>query len=163
MDVSLKIREIKSSDDLMLAKIVRASLTEFNVAKPGTVFFDDTTDHLFEVFKKERSKYFVASINDVVVGGSGIYPTEGLDNETCELVKMYLSPEARGKSVGKMLMYKCIEEAKLQGFKRIYIETMHELIMAIPMYEKFGFTFLDKAMGNSGHTGCDVWMQKELL
>jgi putative acetyltransferase len=31
------------------------------------------------------------------------------------------------------------------------------------LYEKFGFTYLSAAQGNSGHTGCDVWMLKELV
>jgi putative acetyltransferase len=30
------------------------------------------------------------------------------------------------------------------------------------MYEKFGFTYLKQSLGNSGHTGCDIWMLKEL-
>ena len=53
-------------------------LTEFNANKPGTVYFDATTDNLFELFQKEKSVYYVAEINGKVVGGCGIYPTEGL-------------------------------------------------------------------------------------
>ena len=39
-----------------------------------------------------------------MVGGGGIYPTKGLPEKTCELVKMYLLPVARGKGVGKMII-----------------------------------------------------------
>ena len=162
MKAELQFRNILKEDNIPLAKIIRDALTEYNVTRPGTVYYDETTDHLYEVFKKEGSKYFVATINNEVVGGAGIYPTDGLNYGTCELVKMYLSPAARGKGVGKLLMEKCIAAAKQSGYKKIYIETMSELIVAIPMYEKFGFIFLKKSMGNSGHTGCDVWMQKTL-
>ncbi len=162
MNTELQIRGLLQEDNILLAKIIRDALTEFNAARPGTVYYDETTDQLYEVFKKERSQYFVATMNNEVIGGAGIYPTDGLDYETCELVKMYLSPAARGQGVGKFLMEKCIDAAKQSGYKKIYIETMPELIVAIPMYEKFGFTFLKKPMGNSGHRGCDVWMQKEL-
>jgi len=162
VNAELQIRDLLQEDNILLAKIIRDALTEFNAAKPGTVYYDETTDHLYEVFKKEGSKYFVATINNEVVGGAGIYPTDGLDYGTCELVKMYLSPAVRGKGVGKFLMEKCIATAKQSGYKKIYIETMPELKLAIPMYEKLGFIFLNKPMGNSGHTGCDVWMQKEL-
>ena len=48
------------------------------------------------------------------------------------------------------------------GFLKLYLETMPELIVAIPMYEKFGFTYLKGPLGNSGHTGCAIWMLKEL-
>ena len=156
------IRKINKDDNQKLAKIIRDTLTEFNANKPGTVFYDDTTDHLFEAFQRNRSEYFVALLDDEVIGGAGIYATEGLPADTCELVKLYLIPIARGKGLGKLLMEYCIAEAKDQGYKKMYLETMPELISAIPMYEKLGFTYLTKSMGNSGHTGCDVWMIKEL-
>ncbi len=39
---------------------------------------------------------------------------------------------------------------------------MPELKLAISVCEKFGFSFLKDPKGNSGHTGCDIWMMKEL-
>jgi putative acetyltransferase len=54
------IRSIQSSDNPELAVIVRNTLTEFGANVPGTVFFDPTTDALFELFQTEKSAYFVA-------------------------------------------------------------------------------------------------------
>lgn len=159
---AVTIREIIQADNLALAKIVRESLAEFNAAKPGTVFYDDTTDHLFEVFRHARSWYYVAEVDGTVMGGAGIFPTKGLPYDTCELVKMYLSPSMRGKGLGKTLLEKCIDKARELDFKKIYLESMPELKLAIPLYQKFGFTFLPGPMGDSGHTGCDVWMLKIL-
>lgn len=156
------IRTIEYGDNAALARIIRDTLEEFKANKPGTVYYDGTTDRLFEVFKKERSIYFVAEYDGEIMGGSGIYPTAGLPEGTCELVKFYLSPAARGKGIGKELLQKCIAAAKELGYKMIYLETMPELTIAIPMYEKYGFTYLSSAQGNSGHTGCDVWMIKEI-
>ena len=156
------IRTILPDDNMALAKIIRDTLTEFKANKPGTVYFDDTTDHLSDVFKISNSIYFVAELNSEIMGGGGIYPTANLPEGTCELVKLYLSAEARGKGIGKILMEKCITAAKELGYKKIYLETMPELTIAIPMYEKFGFTYLTAAQGSSGHSGCDVWMIKKL-
>jgi putative acetyltransferase len=126
------------------------------------VYYDETTDHLYEVFKTENSIYFVAEFENEIVGGAGIYPTANLPSSTCELVKFYLSAKTRGKGIGKILMEKCITAAKELGYKKIYLETMPELTIAIPMYEKMGFTYLQGPQGSSGHTGCDVWMIREL-
>ena len=156
------IRTIARGDNKALATIIRNTLTEFKANKPGTVYYDETTDHLSEVFKIDGSIYFVAELNGEIIGGSGIYPTANLPEGTCELVKLYLSSKARGKGLGKTLLQKCIATAKEMGYKKIYLETMPELTIAIPMYEKLGFTYLPAAQGNSGHTGCDVWMIKEL-
>lgn len=156
------IRTILPDDNMALAKIIRDTLTEFKANKPGTVYFDETTDHLSDVFKISNSIYFVAELNSEIMGGGGIYPTANLPEGTCELVKLYLSAEARGKGIGKILMEKCITAAKELGYKKIYLETMPELTIAIPMYEKFGFTYLSASQGTSGHSGCDVWMIKDL-
>ncbi|MBC7889328.1 MAG: GNAT family N-acetyltransferase [Ferruginibacter sp.] len=156
------IRLIAPADNAALADIIRNALTEFKADKPGTVYFDDSTDHLYELFETGEGIYHVALINNEIAGGAGIYHTLGLDNDTCELVKMYLSPSARGKGLGKLLLQECINAANKAGYKKIYLETMPELIVAIPMYEKFGFTYLKKPMGNSGHNGCDIWMMKSI-
>ncbi len=156
------VRTIQPEDNKALARIIRNSLEEFKANKPGTVYFDDTTDNLAEVFKTPNSIYFVAHADGVLLGGGGIYPTQNLPAGTCELVKLYLSNAARGKGIGKLLMEKCFTAAKDLGYKKMYLETMPELNIAVPMYEKLGFTYLQAPQGNSGHGGCDIWMIKDL-
>lgn len=162
MEEKITIREIIADDNAQIATIIRRSLEDFNAVKQGTVYFDTTTDHLFELFQTKSAKYFIAEMNGKIMGGAGIYPTEGLPENTCELVKMYVSSAARRKGLGRMLLNRCMNEAKSNDFKIMYIETMPELINAIEMYKKNGFTFIPKALGNSGHTGCDLFMIKHL-
>jgi putative acetyltransferase len=156
------IRTIREEDNRALAKVIRDALTEFGANKPGTVYFDETTDQLAKVFTAKGSIYFVAELDGQIVGGGGVYPTANLPEGTGELVKLYLSSKARGRGLGKLLLEKCIAAARELGYKKIYLETMPELTIAIPMYEKLGFTYLQAAQGSSGHTGCDVWMIKDL-
>jgi putative acetyltransferase len=160
--MNLQIREIQPSDNKELAIIVRNTLAEFKANKPGTVYYDHTTDHLYELFQKPHAKYYVVLLENEIVGGGGIYPTEGLPDDTCELVKMYLLPQARGKNLGKTMIEKCLAAAKEEGFKNVYLETMPELKQALNVYAKFGFEYLNGPMGNSGHTGCSLWMLKKL-
>ncbi len=159
---NMTIRLIGPADNAALAIIIRNALTEFNANKPGTVYFDESTDHLYELFQTGKGIYHVAVMNEQIVGGAGIYHTEGLDANTCELVKMYLSPTVRGKGLGKLLLQECLNAAKKAGYKKVYLETMPELNVAVPMYEKFGFTYLKGPLGNSGHNGCDIWMEIEV-
>ena len=153
------IRKIEEKDNRQLAVVIRNTLAEFGANKPGTVFFDDSTDNLYQVFKNcPRSVYYVVTKDEKILGGGGIYPTDGLPADTCELVKMYLLSEARGQGLGKLLIEKCLQFAKSEGYKNVYLETMPELKNALKVYEKLGFHYLDKPMGNSGHFGCDLWM-----
>jgi len=158
---SLSIRTIQPADNQPLALIIRNALTEFGANKPGTVYYDPTTDALYDLFQTQGSIYYVAELNGQLIGGAGIYPSAGLPPDTCELVKMYLSPEARGKGTGKTLIEKALQFAREAGYKKVYIETMPELRKAMLVYEKFGFRYLDAPLGQTGHFGCGVWMLLE--
>ena len=160
----MKIRTILPSDNAELAKIIRNTLVEFGANHPGTVYFDSSTDTLSEIFKESRSVYFVAEDDHgKIVGGGGIFPTEGLPSDTCELVKMYLLPEARGTGLGRAIIEKCLESARGFGFRKVYLETMPELKLALKVYEKFGFTYLSSPLGCSGHVGCHLHMIKTIV
>jgi len=156
------IRPIRAEDNQAIAAIIRQILIEFGANKPGTVYYDPTTDHLFELFSADRSAYFIAESEGKIVGGSGVFPTPGLPEGCCELVKLYLLAEARGKGLGLHLMESCFRKAIEFGFTDMYLETMPELRSAIGLYEKAGFTYLPGSLGKSGHFGCDLWMMKKL-
>ncbi|HET7003212.1 MAG TPA: GNAT family N-acetyltransferase [Puia sp.] len=156
------IRPIRTGDNAAIASIIRSTLAEFGANKPGTVYFEPTTDDLFNLFSIPGSAYFIAEVEGKIVGGSGLFPTKGLPEACCELVKLYLLPEMRGQGLGLMLMEKCFQKAIDLGFSEMYLETMPELRTAIGLYEKAGFTFLSGPMGQSGHFGCDLWMIKHL-
>lgn len=163
MQEGIVIRSIQPGDNAALATIIRSVLEEFGANKPGTVYYDRETDHLYELFSHTpRSIYQVVEIEGEIAGGAGVFPTPALPEGTCELVKMYLLPQARGKGIGKALIERAFELAKQLGYRRMYLETMPELRTAIGMYEKMGFTYLSQPMGCSGHNGCDIWMEREL-
>jgi putative acetyltransferase len=158
--MNIIVRNIQPADNPVLAKIIRNTLAEFKANHPGTVYYDPTTDALFELFQKQGSIYNVAEVNGEVAGGGGIYPTDSLPEATCELVKMYLLPQARGLGLGRMMIEKCLLQAKEMGYRNVYLESMPELKQALNVYAKLGFEYLKGPLGNSGHTGCTLWMLK---
>lgn len=160
--MSIHIRPIQPTDNEPLATLIRQVFREFKIDKPGTVYTDPTTDALYGLFQNPASAYFVAEENGVIVGGCGVYPTEGLPEGCAELVKFYLDADARGKGTGNQLMQQSIETARQLGYKQLYIESFPELAKAVSMYEKAGFKPLPNALGNSGHYACNIWMLKEL-
>ena len=158
----ITIRAIAHGDNKTIATIIRAVLTEFGANKPGTVYFDPTTDDMFTLFATPGSHYFILEMDGQIAGGSGVFPTPGLPEGTCELVKLYLLPAARGRGNGKLLIETCIEKARELGYRQMYLETMPELQMAMSLYERCGFEYLKGPLGESGHFGCGLWMLKML-
>lgn len=160
MDIVL--RPIEEKDNKGIANLIRGVFMVFNIHRPGTVYFDPTTDNLFELFRARGSEYFIAEENKIIIGGCGVYPTPGLPEGCAELVKFYLSASNRGKGIGRQLMVKAFESAKKNGYRQLYLESLPELDRAISLYEKAGFKFINGPLGKTGHFGCNIWMLKDL-
>jgi putative acetyltransferase len=156
------LRQIEEKDNAPLAELILNVFREFNIDKPGTVYDDLMTDKLFEQFQTEKSAYWVAEENGKLLGGCGIFPTNGLPDGCAELVKFYLAADSRGEGIGKLLMQVNINTARSHDYKQLYLESFPELQRAVGMYSSLGFNLLDAPLGNSGHHACTIWLLKEL-
>jgi putative acetyltransferase len=160
--MNITFRTIEKEDNKEIAELIRKVFREFNIARPGTVYFDPTTDDLYRLFGIPGAKYWIAEEDGMIIGGCGVYPTPGLPEGCAELVKFYLTSSFRGKGIGWKLMEKTFESAKEFGYKKLYLESLPELGKAISLYERAGFKKISTHLGNSGHFGCDIWMLKDL-
>ncbi|RPI45232.1 MAG: GNAT family N-acetyltransferase [Bacteroidetes bacterium] len=155
-------REVERGDNPLLARMIREVFEEHEAPRVGTVYSDPTTDDLYGLFRKERSVLFVAEIDGKPAGCCGVYPSAGLPVGVAELVKFYLAAGARGKGTGRKLMELSIRKAREFGYKQLYLESLPQYARAIGIYEKQGFTPLERPMGKWEHNACNIWMIKEL-
>lgn len=160
--MNVSYRQIREKDNKNIAELIRSVFREFGIDRPGTVYFDPTTDDLFTLFTKPGSIYWIAEEDEIIIGGCGIYSTPGMPEGCAELVKLYLDPAKRGRGIGKELLNKSIDSARLMGYKQVYLESLPELSRALSLYEKAGFRYIPGPLGNSGHFGCNIWMLKDL-
>jgi putative acetyltransferase len=159
---NITLRKIEKEDNKQLANIIRTVFEEYDAVKPGTVYYDPTTDDLYSLFQTPRSVCWVAEVDGQIAGCAGIFPTPSLPFDCCEFVKFYLASFARGKGIGRKLIDQCLASAKELGYTQVYIESLPEFNAAISLYEKMGFQPLNAPLGNSGHFGCNIWMLKNL-
>ncbi len=161
--MNIQIRHIEKKDNEQLAKVVREVLIEYNVPKTGTAYEDPELDMMFETYLNPKSIYYVLESEEGnILGGGGVAPLQNGDPAICELQKMYFSPLARGKGLGSKMIDICLDFAKQNQFSQCYIETMENMKEAQRLYEKKGFSYLDKSMGNTGHCSCNVWLLKDI-
>jgi putative acetyltransferase len=156
------IREIEPKDNLKIATVIRNVFEELDAPKVGTAYADPHLNTLFEVYQKDHEIYFVVEKDEIILGGCGIGNLVDAEIKICELQKMYLAKEARGKGIAKELMQKCLIFAKQVGYDKCYIETLPFMKDAQKLYVKSGFTYIDGPLGATGHTTCDVFMIKDL-
>ncbi|MFZ1009497.1 MAG: GNAT family N-acetyltransferase [Candidatus Sulfotelmatobacter sp.] len=63
-----------------------------------------------------------------------------LDSGICEMKRLYLRPQFRGKGVGRTLAERIIAEARHIGYQRMRLDTVEPVMKdAVAMYRKLGF------------------------
>ena len=159
---SITIREIKPGDNEQMARVLRRVLEELGVPKVGTAYADPSVDQMFEAYNKERAVYLVLDKDGKIIGGAGVDQLDNYNGPVCELQKMYFLQEARSLGLGQQMIEKCIEKAREFGYEKMYIETMPYMKAAQKLYRSNGFEYIDKPMGDTGHSACPVWLLKDL-
>lgn len=155
------IIEVQPQHNAQLQSVIKSVLKEFNADRPGTAFQDDSLQNMAGNYKTEGQAYYIALDGDKVIGGAGIGRLEN-EPKGCELQKMYLLKDYRGKGIGEKLMKKCLEFAKDNGYHFCYLETFPSMRKAQILYLKNGFHYINKRLGNTCHMACDIFMIKPL-
>jgi putative acetyltransferase len=132
----VNIREAKNSDSREIKKLVFSVLNEYGLLSDPDNTDKDLDD--IEGFYNNNGGFFgVVEEIHVIAATVGIIK---IDSSTCELRKMYLSPNQRGKGLGKKLLEFSLSKAKELKFDRMILETAGSLKEAISLYKKYGFS-----------------------
>jgi putative acetyltransferase len=99
----------------------------------------------------------------IVVDGAGeVVGTAGirrLEPGVGELKRMWLRPGSRGLGLGRLLMDRCLEEARALGYRILRLDSERRLEAATHLYRSYGFKEIADYNGNPR---AEIWMQLEL-
>jgi putative acetyltransferase len=79
-----------------------------------------------------------------------------------ELSKMAVSPQARGRGVGRLLLAAAIDHARALGARSVFLGSSKKLPNAVHLYEAFGFEHVPREGLDLPSQRADVFMALEL-
>jgi GNAT superfamily N-acetyltransferase len=74
---------------------------------------------------------------------AGCVALRKLNDNTCEMKRLYVKPEFRGLKIGRELAERVIEQARRIGYERMRIHTITALERANRLYRSLGFNEID--------------------
>ena len=99
--------------------------------------FDDfwNSNILKSELENENSRYFVAVENGKILGFAGFI----IMPDDIEITNIVTRKQNRGHGIGKMLLETIMDEAKVYGKNEISLEVNAKNIIALNLYDSFGF------------------------
>ncbi len=109
---------------------------------------------------------YAAPDGAVIVAFSGGEPAgcvalRRFEKTVCEMKRLYVKPEHRGKGVGRSLAQAVIERAREIGYASMKLDTLRSMTEANALYVSLGFT--ECAPYRLNPCQCPVYMELSLL
>ena len=127
---------IAPADDLT---IVRALITEYANSLGVDLSFQNL-DHELATLDVFYEQILVARDEQ---NAAGCVALRRIDDEICEMKRLYVRPAFRGHDLGRRLADRIIEEARQRGYKRMRLDTLPTMTAAIPLYRSLGFVEIE--------------------
>jgi putative acetyltransferase len=131
-----RLRSATSADSEQIMGLVCTVLSEYHL-KPDPQCTDADLKDIEQSYLRRGGVFYVLEEKDgSIVGSYGLYP---MQPGVCELRKMYLHRDYRGKGHGRHMLEDALAKARQLGLRRITLETASVLKEAIRLYESYGF------------------------
>lgn len=93
-------------------------------------------EKLREMYAPPRGCLLLGRLNERSVGCAALRPLAG---DVCEMKRLYVQPEARGRGIGRQLAAAIIIRAQGSGYRRMVLDTLATMTPARALYRSLGF------------------------
>lgn len=119
--------------------------------------YDEELEHLDIKYGLPSGRLYLALCDRKLAGCIGL---RKIDDQNCEMKRLYVRPAFRGKNIGGKLIQQILKDAKEIGYSHMLLDTLPFLKSAIHMYKAYGFyeipSYNDSPMNTSIYMKLDL-------
>ncbi len=119
--------------------------------------YDEELEHLDIKYGLPSGRLYLAFCDRKLAGCIGL---RKIDDQNCEMKRLYVRPAFRGKNIGGELIQQILKDAKKIGYSHMLLDTLPFLKSAIHMYKAYGFyeipSYNDSPMNTSIYMKLDL-------
>lgn len=152
------IKQTKSAEDIEAAKTLFREYESWLGMSLCFQGFEDELANLPGKYTPPDGRLFLAYVDETLAGCIAL---RKLENDICEMKRLFLRENARGQHLGNQLVEKLIDEARAIGYKKMRLDTYPpKMGKAVKLYESHGFRPIEKYYDNP-HEGV-LFMELDL-
>jgi ribosomal protein S18 acetylase RimI-like enzyme len=158
MEIKLGYEDSREIKELFLEYTEMLVENDGNFAKYLEVQnYDSELKHLVNKYGLPEGRLYIVKVENEVAGCIGL---RKIDNENCEMKRLYVRPKFRGYKIANKLVEMIIYDAKRIGYKNMLLDTLPFLDGAIYLYKKFGFKEIESY--NNSPMDTSIYMKLDL-
>jgi putative acetyltransferase len=136
------IRPYRQGDDAQICSVIQKCFEEYGFTWEPDDYNSDTAD-IQSNYIDRGGWFWVMEDDEQMIATAGLMPE---NDGACELWRMYLNADYRGKKLGYRLLDFIVAFARDKGFKRMDIWSDVKLIDAHRLYRKYGAEFIGQRL-----------------
>jgi ribosomal protein S18 acetylase RimI-like enzyme len=131
MNKEIMYKKLETAEEIIEAKELIIEYIKWLNQDLAFQNIDDELINFPQKYKEPDGTFVIAKYNDDVVGCVGL---KKLDENICEMKRLFVKDRYKRKGIGRRLVKIIIEEAKNKKYKRMRLDTLKTMESALKIY-----------------------------
>ena len=143
----LEIIHAKTEQEVQIAKMLFEEYAEWLGMDLEFQNFQEELDNMPGKYARPSGGLIIAKYDGDIVGCAAV---RKLEDGVCEMKRLFVRDQFRGKGIGKALAVRIIEDARKIGYKKMRLDTDgQKMFKAMAIYRTLGFKEIEAYYHNS--------------
>ena len=145
MELIVEFKKLETDEEIIKTKELIGEYIKWLNQDLSYQDIDEELQKFPEKYREPFGTFIIAKVNENVIGCVGL---KKLDDKICEMKRLYVHDNYKGKGIGKKLTELIIQEAKTKNYEKMRLDTFNIMEVALKIYYENGFQKINSYYNN---------------